>query len=479
MTSVDAPESPVAADGPSTSVTSRWLSVLVGTVVAVSATWVPSLGLAVAIVGVLGATGAALRHTGQKNQGALNSVLLAGAVLSAFLVVRDNRWLAWCVVASCVAIVVLASSATSTNQALFDYRIGRTLRAWRGNPTASGASGVRGTLVQPAMPGDSAFVIVRGLTLALVVVTIFWSLLASADEVFAAIVDIGRLPAPRIALGFATTAAIGGLFALVHLGRSTEGSTARRRLRSIESTIVLGAVAALFGVFVAVRLGRLGAPLSEDAWRSEVRSGFFQLLFVAALTVVLILTLRRHVALEGLIERRRFRRLATFVVALAAAIDVIALQRIAEYVERNFQTPLRWWSFGFGLLLVIVLGLVLVRIHEIRPDAEWMTGALLCAWLAFVFAMGLSNPDQRIAQYNFEHPREVDGVISVRALSWLSEDATPEIVTRLDALRPLPNSRFERMVAHLCETDSTTSWREWNVARIDAESARAGLCQAR
>ena len=64
----------------------------------------------------------------------------------------------------------------------------------------------------------------------------------------------------------------------------------------------------------------------------------------------------------------------------------------------------------------------------------------------------------------------------MQALFWLSEDATPVIVENLEALRPLSNTRYERMIAHLCETRPQESWRHWNISRSDAAEATKGLC---
>ncbi len=428
----------------------------------------PGVGLALVLASALVAT----LWVTDRQRSHVALLTLSGFLLP-LLVIRDNGWLALCILASVALVIGFVVAASSSSQSLRDFRL---LPVVRREPRRGGLTPPTGGLT-PQVGGSSRGIeVVRGTAIAMFVVWIFWTVLASADEVFASVVDLGRLPFGRIIFGGMVAAATAVMAALSAFRSPTIDRSVTRRLGSIESSIVLVAVAGLFASFVAIRLGRLGEPLSEDAWRSEVRSGFFQLLFVAALTIALVLALRRLVRLDTSEERRRFRLLIGVVVALAMAIDVVALQRIAEYVDRNFQTPLRWWSFGFGLFLLVLLAVVLARVLGVGASREWVTLSMVVAWLVFVGAMGLSNPDQRIAAYNFDNPRSSDGVISVLALSWLSEDATPEIVANLDLLRPLPNTRFERMVAHLCETEPASSWRDWNPARATAASATDDLC---
>lgn len=419
---------------------------------------------------VLAALAIGLAHTVRVHPSAVRLIGLAG-VLVPFLVIRDNSWLALCIVGTSGLVGAFVMTMTGTGQQVFDYRLGALFRL---EPKAD-AVPVAADL-EPRRSAGTGVAVARGLLFAALVTWLFWLLLAEADAVFARVINLGQLPFARAAVAVV----LAGLFLAVALvatmGRTVGPASGRRPLGMVECTMVLGALDVLFLSFVVLRLGNLGQPLSEDAWRSEVRSGFFQLLFVAALTIALVLLLRRLVRTEAPADLRRFRGLAVTTVVLAALIDVIALQRIAEYVQRNFMTPLRWWSFGFGVFLMVVLGLVAVRVLGWRSEREWVSGAVICTWLAFVAVMALSNPDQRMADYNFDNPRSSDGVISVQALFWLSEDATPVIVDRIDALRPLSNRRFDRMVAHLCATAPQDSWRQFNFARSDAERATKELC---
>lgn len=405
---------------------------------------------------------------------------LATTLLLPWLVIRDNTWLAISIVGTVVVVLVLAAAASATRQSMTNMSLGAVFRigAVPAAKIDESALGAR------AENQQNLLAVVRGVLLASPVVLLFWWLLASADDVFASIVnfssvDLSVVPVGRIGMFVLLSpflVAIGTYAATRRTPRAKKPmALAAKYFGPVESTIILGAVSSLFAVFVALRVATLGRPLDEAVWRSEVRSGFFQLLWVAALTVLLVLAIHQMSGERGLITR--VRRLGWLAVALAAAIDVLAMVRIAEYVERSFQTPLRFWSFGFGLWLLVLLGLTALRLSNVRVEAKWFTAAALTSWMVFLFALGVINPDQRIAQHNFDNaPTGENEWIAVQPLMWLSEDATDVIVENIEVLRPMPNDRFVRVRDHLCSTSREGGWRAWHLSRNAASDDVIDLC---
>ena len=383
-----------------------------------------------------------------------------------WLVIRDNTWLTISIVCTAALVAGIATIASSTSQSFFHLSISAMLRRVDTGVTASVGTG-----------GQVASV-ARGVVFAIPVVGVFWLLLASADDVFASVVNPETVPVARIVLFvLLVPILVAGVWAATNRRptRDASPSSIARFFGTIEVSIVLSAVSALFFVFVALRLATLGRELDEATWREEVRSGFFQLLWVAALTVLLVLAIR-HVAGRALVTGR-IRRLSWLTIALAAAIDGLALLRIAQYVEQSFLSPLRFWSFGFGLWLLVVLAMTAVRVADIGGERNWFVGAALTSWALFLFALAVLNPDARIAQHNFDNaPTGQDQWIAVQPLMWLSEDATPIIVDNIEVLRPMPNNRYERTVEHLCTRDLEGSWRELHISRAAARDAIVDLC---
>ena len=251
------------------------------------------LGVALALVAALVVVA---RVAGPRS---LSARWCAGAgLLVPWLVVRDNGWLAVSIICTVVLVVGVAAVAEATGQRITDLSL---TAAFRRVPPAPG-------IERPSAPDEELFwSIVRGVTAALPVVLLFWMLLAEADQVFASVVDLSDLQIPRLALFVLFVPLAGALVRFAADTRSTRPGrpVASARFGAVESSIVLGAVSALFAAFIALRLATLNRPVESDAWRSEVRSGFFQLLFVAGLTVLLVLAIRQASGLSGLTGRVR------------------------------------------------------------------------------------------------------------------------------------------------------------------------------
>lgn len=456
------PPTPTGHGAPTTGHERLALAVTATGVLAASA--LPGLGLAVTVAVALIGTASVLRRQPRTALWCLGALSLAP-----WLIIRDNRWLMLSILGTAVLVVALGVIAGATGRPITDLSFGALRRIHRsGRPSwlpTAGAGSARGVGLS----------VVIGVTISFPIVVLFYELLASADPVFNSWVNPSVLPVVRLAAFVAAVPVSLGLVWLASFGASGPVPARHVRFGVLESTIVLGAVSALFAAFIAARLSTLGQPLDNSALRGEVREGFFQLLWVAALTVVLVLVLR---AVSGTTTlHARVRRIGRLCVALAAVIDVLALVRISEYIDQTFHTPLRFWSFGFGVWLLVVLALAAVRLGSFRSNVRWFTAALVTSWAGFVLVLAVVNPDERIARHNFENTAtsQVEW-IAVNNLISLSEDATPVIVENIEVLRPMPNTRFERMVAHLCAAEPDGYPREFNLGRRSARTATSELC---
>lgn len=391
----------------------------------------------------------------------------SAGVLAPWLTVRDNTWLLLCIIFTVVLVAFVSAFGAATEQRLGDLSVGAIWRRVRPRPIDA-----------PPALGESertAVALVRGAVIATPIVLVFWALLASSDEVFAEIADPSIVPVGRGGLFLVVLPLCLGLLRFAVIGRPSQPAVPRPAFGSLESSVVLTLVSALFTLFISLRAATIGRELSDAALRSEVRSGFFQLLWVVALTVVLVLAIRQIAGAPTL--ERHVRRLSLLTIFLAAVIDGLAMLKIADYVSETFLSPLRFWSFGFGLWLLVVLALTALRVAGVRAGDHWFTAALVSSWMVFVFAMGAVNPDRRIAEHNFANPPTgEDEWIAVKPLMWLSEDATPTIVENVEVLRPMPNDRYERMVEHLCLLDDSDGWRDAHLSRTKAREAIEPLC---
>ena len=450
----------------------RTVGLAVAAVAALSLSTWPGLGVVLALGSLLlGVAWAAGFRTGPAKW------CLATMLLLPWLVIRDNTWLAISIVCTVFLSAALATDAAATKQRMTDLSVGAIFRL---GPRPASAPSTQGT-------DHSSAAVLRGLLFAAPVVGVFWLLLASADDVFASVFNPDSIPTLRIVFFVVLAPICVGVVAFAATARNprfkTPSTFAARFFGPVESSIVLGAVSALFAAFITLRLATLDRDIEDVAWRSEVRSGFFQLLWVAALTVLLVLAIRQVAGPSGISPRVRI--LGWLAIALASVIDGLAVMRIAEYVELSFLSPLRFWSFGFGLWLLVILGFTSLRLSGWAGGKRWFTAAALGSWMLFLSVLGVINPDHRIAQHNFDsydptaESLTPDGEpvwIAVKPLMWLSEDATDVIVENIEVLRPMPNDRYVRVRDHLCTRELPESWRDWNISRSAARDAIQELC---
>jgi hypothetical protein len=185
------------------------------------------------------------------------------------------------------------------------------------------------------------------------------------------------------------------------------------------------------------------------------RGGFWQLLTVTALTLVVIAAAARF-APDA--DRVLVRALLGPLTVLTLVIVASALFRMHTYEEAYGFTRLRvlvsvceaW--LGSVLLLVLVAGVRLRGRH--LPEAAVATAVVALLGLA------MANPDGFIAERNVTRYAET-GDIDLPYLSGLSADAVP-------ALDRLPAPQRDCALAAQVRGQED-GWREWNLGRSRAE----------
>ncbi|MBT1178157.1 DUF4173 domain-containing protein [Bifidobacterium vespertilionis] len=188
--------------------------------------------------------------------------------------------------------------------------------------------------------------------------------------------------------------------------RETNGIVAGRQPRGsapfmfdpLIVAVVLGIVLALYAAFCAVQFTFLfaGAGLPAGYTYAEyARSGFFQLLFVAALNFTGF----------GLVLRFAPRRtpIVAMQAGLLAATGVMlasAFMRLNLYIHVYGLTWLRYASITFIALLAVLLPLAMARLFTARiPLVAMGFTAMLVWWIA----IGYANPDGVIDWWNASH----------------------------------------------------------------------------
>lgn len=289
----------------------------------------------------------------------------------------------------------------------------RWLTGWLIQPfTGLGRFGRAVSTTAHAAASDSQRPTMRRIGVALLIsvplLAVLVALLASADMVVS--YGISRLfgdldIASLLMHAFAVLLPMPFLFSLLDNQERSDGEMAALYDKSVSpspdtlvTAIVLGLVLAVYAVFCAVQFTFLfaGEGLPGGLTYAEyARSGFFQLLFVAA----------TNLAAFGFVltYAKRTRVITAMLVGLVAATGVMlssAAMRLGLYVGAYGLTWLRFASLAFIGLLAAMLALCLVRMRVERLPLATACFALFVVWYV---ALGYCDPTSIIERYNMTH----------------------------------------------------------------------------
>jgi hypothetical protein len=333
--------------------------------------------------------------------------------------------------------------------------------------------------------------VLRGIAITVPVLIVFVALFASADLVFRKYVtDIfslnlnGELVARTLLVLLVATVALGVFGYLSHSPKSTEaGENAKKKKRfsalfgshgNIEVTILLGSLSVLFLCFLSVQLTYLFGGLENITnqgftYAEYARKGFFELIFVAALTFLLVLGSEK-VMLRGKEQHSRAFKILSSVLVLEVMVMMgSAFKRLSLYESAYGFTTLRVLSHIFILWLVVVFGILLYKIivNHRENTFAFLSFLSVLALLAFI---NVFNVDSFVARKNIGRYYDT-GKLDVSYLGSLSHDATPEIVKLLDK----PGTHKQDLIGTLSvkkdELREIDDWQSANISRSAALTA--------
>lgn len=360
---------------------------------------------------------------------------VGGAALLLVPALRDAGWPTFLALAAALASGSLALHGT---------------RTWRG--TLIGCVGVVGEVLPGALwvwrglreradgSRDRWWPAVRTAGVAAVLLAVFGALFAGADAAFADLLA-GLVPEVSVSDGPAHTLLfVLGLAAALGAARTAaapwrwdrvEGGRGRPRGR-MEWALPLIVLNALFAVFIAIQLavlfGGYDKVLEETGltYSEYARQGFWQLLTVTLLTLVVIALALRWAPRGAARDRTLVRAVLGVLCALTLVVVLSALRRMELYVDAYGLTRLRVSVAGAELWLGVVIALIMAAGVF---GARWLPRAVAASAAGAVLCFGLVSPDALVAEQNVRR-FERTGQIDLAYLKRLSADAVPA----LDAL---------------------------------------------
>ena len=339
--------------------------------------------------------------------------------------------------------------------------------------------------------------ILRGVLIALPILAIFAALLSSADLIFAQrlsdftkLFRLEKLPEYIFRCFYILVGAYLLAGVILHAAQKSqdekligvEKPLVPPFLGFTEAAVVLGAVVALFGIFVVIQFqyffgGSTNISVQGFSYSEFARRGFGELVTVAFFSLLLFLGLSGVVKRQGSAQRWGFSGLGLAMVALVGVILLSAFQRLVLYEAAYGFSRLRAYTHVFMVWLGLLLAVVVV-LDILRRERLFALAALLAS-IGFGVTLTCLNVDAFIVRQNVQRAAAGEE-LDVAYLASLSTDSVPALVNALQD-QALPAGTREAVGAALvCRTKTNTGpqnagWRSFTLTRWLAGKALAGV----
>ncbi len=430
----------------------------------------PGLGwLVVALVAVA----AALAPEWRNRRITPNGVWWTGATiaLAAVSAVRAAEWLAAVCVLAALGTASLAVVGRS-GRGVLAAPVTVALAACRAIPWFGRAATDRADLRRVVRIGVA-------LAVAALMLLVFGGLLAGADPVFGRLMDAISPSLDEDAVrwvvlfGFGTIAMAGICF-LARSAPTPPAPATRRRLRGLEWTIPVGMLVLLFTAFVAVTLTTMfGGDAYVQAtagvtYAEYARGGFWQLLAVTLLALLVIIAAARFAPVDSALQRRCKRGLLVALTLLTLVVVASATHRMVLYQQAYGHTVLRLLVLTFELWLGLAFVLVTASVLRLRgPGADPGDGrhrASPRCWRS-----RCSNPEGLVTARRTSTGSRRRGRSTRTTSSTLSADA-------LGALDALPDPQRSCIESEILDGVGGDDWRSANLTRAAAAARPVPAC---
>ena len=341
------------------------------------------------------------------------------------------------------------------------YRPGSEGRG--GSERGGGSQGRRGS---PAR-------VVAAVVVSAVLLVVFAALFAGADPVFARVlalavptVDGGTVFRWVFSLAVLVPGTLGACFLLASPRPPGPDGSPARTWRRLEWALPAGTLVAVFAAFVAVQATVLFGG-ADHVLRTEnltyaqyARTGFWQLLVVTVLTLLIMAVVARKAIRDSAADRTWLRGVLGVLAVLSLIVVASALGRMWTYEQAYGFSRLRVLVSACELWLGVVFVLVIAAGVRLSAPARWLPRAVVGTGVAAVIGLAALNPDRFIADRNVDRFTQT-GTIDLAYLGTLSVDAVP-------ALDRLPEPQRSCVLAQILDhapSSDTDGWRGWTVNR--------------
>ena len=310
-----------------------------------------------------------------------------------------------------------------------------------------------------------------GLILGLPASILALALFSSADRVFSDLVknsfqSLDRLDGLFLIQLFGAAIGALGLFSCMYSaceGAYLEKEDRKRSVPSATATVILSMLCAVYALFAYIQFRYLFFGDAHSVNYAEyARSGFFQLVALAVLTVFLIMF---FLSLES--PGKAVRSLCALLAALTLIVDFSAFFRMKLYIGAYGLSILRLVTlWGMGMIFCALLACAFKCVLPQTRICPTLTAIALCTWLG----LNWMNPDRLVARYqvNAYNKGELTS-LDVEYLASLSPDVLPALKGIQDPiLREKAAARTEKTLKA-----AYPGFYDWSLSWLAVQSAEA------
>ena len=338
--------------------------------------------------------------------------------------------------------------------------------------------------------------ITKALFITVPIIILFAVLLSNADPIFGSLIALPQLDFNLVLLHVLTI----GFFAWIAAGWLRRAFVAQPSpagnpivalplsLGTTDVAVVLGALNVLFAAFVIVQIGWLfgGEALvlktTGLSYANYARHGFFELTWVAALLLPMLLGAQALIPSSDLRTLRIYRLLALPLVVLLGAIMLSAGARMKLYMHFYGVSTDRLYASAFMLWLAFVFVWLVLTVLRSRPRA--FAAGFMISGFVMLFTLNAINPDALVARANLSRGGigHAGAGADLQYVASLGGDVVPMLVDALTAPAVVADTAASadrcaaaRILLHrwtgVNAVAMAGNWAEWNIARSRALQA--------
>lgn len=239
-------------------------------------------------------------------------------------------------------------------------------------------------------------------------------------------------------------------------GEVTKEAKSEHTIPAVPYITALILMCIIYIVFVCIQFaylfGGIETASMNGGYAQYARNGFFQLVWVSAINLAVVLFMNRRGSV------RLLRIFSAILLALTAVILFSAVWRMSLYISAFGMSLLR--AMTLWAMVFITVCMVLAALKVFKPGFRfwpWFAAVGLCGWILFNFI----NIDARIADWNVN--AYISGDIDEVDYEYLGS-LSPDTIPALERLyEHLPEVELKRCIGTL-KLEAPESWTEWNLS---------------